>query len=179
MQSLYFIAIEPNREISEEVTGFKEYIAEHFESSRALRSPPHITLFPPFRYLNGRLRALKEVLMHFAEREKQFLITLEDFDCFESRVIFVDVFPSGELMDIRHRLHQYLKQELNLKHPDKRPFHPHMTIANRDLSPAFFPEVWAYFSNQKYSRIFRSTHLSLLRHEGQKWETLQRFPLKD
>ncbi len=60
--SLFFIAVLPPKEIQAEVTRFKEYAAGHFHSSRALRSPPHITLISPFQWPEERAEEMMQAL---------------------------------------------------------------------------------------------------------------------
>ena len=57
-QKLYFIALVPPEPIFTEVEELKNYFSQHFESSAALKSPPHITLHMPFR-----LKDDKEILL--------------------------------------------------------------------------------------------------------------------
>lgn len=47
MSSLYFLAVIPPEPVFSEVMAFKKEMSERFSSSRALKSPPHITLLPP------------------------------------------------------------------------------------------------------------------------------------
>ena len=56
---LFFIAVLPDEAIQAEVARFKHYAARHFKSSRALRSPAHITLFSPFRWPPDKLAQLE------------------------------------------------------------------------------------------------------------------------
>jgi len=47
---LYFFAVVPPEEIQSSVTDIKQDFKERFNASHALKSPPHITLIPPFKY---------------------------------------------------------------------------------------------------------------------------------
>ena len=167
---LLFIAVIPVKEICEEVTAFKQYALEHFDSGRALRSPAHITLIPPFRWSPGRLRALKGSLEQFTCRCVPFYLTLNGFDCFQPRVIFVDVEESEELNRLQSGLEDYLSLEYSLKNEGKHGFHPHMTVAFKDLRRSVFPTAWKYFAGQEYLRVFEVNQYFLLRHNGLRWE---------
>ena len=49
-KALFFIGIIPHTEILDEVQEFKHYCKTRFDSSKALNSPAHITLIPPFKF---------------------------------------------------------------------------------------------------------------------------------
>ena len=174
-EHLYFIAILPNREISSEVTQFKEYAAEHFDSSRALRSPSHITLFPPFRWPGNEEAALEKSMRAFVREASGFFLELENFDCFAPRVIFVDIVPNPELIRLQKQLEHWLQRTLNLQSKDDRPYHPHMTVAFKDLKKGVFPDAWAHFSKIKYHRIFSVQEIALLKHEDHAWKIRRIF----
>lgn len=174
---LFFIAVLPPLEIQEEVTAFKEYAERYFRSSHALRSPPHITLFPPFRWPASRREALSGILAGFAREEASFLLRLNDFACFRPRVIYVDILPSTELTGLHRRLSERLDRDLGLAQKGRRDFHPHMTVAFKDLRPSMFNKAWAHFSGIPYERYFRVTALALLRHVDRRWQVVQEFPL--
>ncbi len=173
---LFFIALLPDGTIQEEVTAFKETAARRFHSSHALKSPPHITLFPPFRWEEEELPYLEKALERYAAGLRPFEVTLQGFDRFDSRVIFVRVLPSTELERCQAGLKEALAQTLGLSHADSRPFHPHMTVAFKDLRRQRFSDAWAYFSPIEYERRFRAEGLTLLMHREGRWHTVKTFP---
>jgi 2'-5' RNA ligase len=59
---------------------------------------------------------------------------------------------------------------------DMRGFHPHMTIAFRDLKKNKFQEVWQLFKERKFQAEFPYAGISLLRLE-KKWEEIKFFPI--
>jgi len=172
-KSIYFIALIPGQEIREEVTEFKKYASRHFDSSHALKSPPHITLFPPFRREKEKEPQLFDALQHFAQSYPPFFVELNNFERFGRRVIFVDVELSVELKVCQKKLRDHLENEIGLKNKDDRPYHPHMTVAFKDLKPSDFPAAWRHFSQIDYRRIFQADQLYLLRHDGQRWQILK------
>ena len=171
---IFLIAVLPPDEIQKEVTGFKEYALRKFNSGHALKSPPHITLQSPFRWSLKKIKSLKNELSEFANIQKPFSVELENWDHFSDRVIFLDVLPNPDLTDLQVSLAGRLFKNLRLK-KDTRPFHPHMTVAHKDLKTHYFPKAWAHFSNMKYNRKFEVEEIVLLRHDGQKWENFERF----
>lgn len=174
---LFFIAIIPPFEIQEEVTAFKKYAAEHFDSKHALRSPPHITLIPPFRWHTVQRPQLIQFLSTYSFVPSYFGVSLNHFDCFAPRVIFVDIEPEPTLNKLQTHLAEAIQDNLGISNKGPFDFHPHMTIAFRDLNPSVFPTAWDHFSTQSYQRSFRVDTLVLLHHAPQGWQITQSFPL--
>lgn len=174
----YFVALVPPTSIAEEVTAFKKHAAKHFGSKHALNSPPHITLIPPFRWPKDQYLTLSTALSHFNFQTADLSIDLLNFSSFPPRVIFVDVTSNTSLNDLQAQLAQHFSQHFNIQLKGPFGFHPHMTVAFRDLTAEVFPAAWAHFSAQNYRRSFSVEHLSLLRHNGKKWEIEANFSLQ-
>lgn len=169
---LYFVALLPDLAIQGEVTLFKQTAQDRFSSGHALKSPPHITLVPPFRSEGADFSPLQA----FAHQQSRFTVRLCNFDHFGNRVIFINVSPDPPLLACQTHVAAFCHERFGIE-PDQRPFHPHMTIAFRDLQRAAFPDAWSYFSAQLYERTFTAEALTLLRHTGQNWVIEQTFPL--
>lgn len=150
---------------------------EKYGSKHALKSPPHVTLHMPFKYKDKRYDQLQEFMSSVTREQTNFSLTLRDFDCFEPRVIFVDVKPSNELEQLQGKIVKEIRK-LNILNAQykSRAFHPHMTIAFRDLKKPVFYDVWQEFSDKKYKATFEINDICLLKHDGQQWNIHQRFP---
>src|SRR5688572_25326253 len=91
--SLYLIALLPPKDVGEQVISFQIEFANRFESSRALRPPPHITLQAPFKLLLSQETNLITLLNAFFERYHSFELQLKDFGCFPKNrnpVVFIN-----------------------------------------------------------------------------------------
>lgn len=173
---LFFIAVLPPDEVQRTVTAFKNHIAEKWGPRHALNSPPHLTLQPPFEWPEHDLDALKDCLNHFAARQTSFAIDLDGFGSFPPRVVFIKPLKNKLLNQLFHHLVTCLERELGFSDPrNRRPFHPHMTIAHRDLDESDFPDVWAYFREKNYKCRFETNALTLLRNVRGKWEVEEMF----
>lgn len=177
-EQLFFIAVLPGASVAAELTRFQQYAAEHFNSQRALRSPPHLTLIPPFRWAPEDRGRLDSALENFCRGRSPFFVQLNGFDCFAPRVLFVAVQPSSELNALQAHLQKFLQQSVALPVRDHRPFHPHFTIAFKDLRRSVFADAWVYFSRLPYEQVFEVSELALLRHRDKKWRVVGRFPLQ-
>ena len=179
MYSLYFVALLPPAKLSEQITSLKNYCKAQFGSGHALNSPPHITLHMPFKWKEARKQELIDCLNQVALAHEPFLIQLKDFDYFEPRVVFVNVLENTELRQLQKSLSEQMRRSLHLFNAayKDRPFHPHMTIAFRDLRKAMFYEAKAYFSTQQLAMEFDAKNLTLLRHRDKTWEVEEQFSM--
>jgi len=172
---LFFIALLPDLEIQQEVTAFKQECARIFGARHALNAPPHVTLILPFRWPVSKLEGLNQVLLDFAYDQFAFWLELDGFGCFRPRVLFVDVVSNKSLTGLQAGLQAQLSTQLGMRPRSGHGFHPHMTIAHRDLQESIFPEAWAHFSSRAYKRLFRAEGLALLRHEDNRWKVEGQF----
>jgi 2'-5' RNA ligase len=174
---LHFIGVMPPDEIGREVTVYKKTASELFNTNRALRSPPHITLIPPFHWDPEDYGALISRLQTVAENLQPFILTLSDFDTFRPRVIFIRIEDSEPLRQLQANTEAALEGMIYRKRKVKRSFHPHMTVATRDLKRSEYPEAWKYFSQIRYQRAFPVKDIVLFRNEEKGWVVLSSVPL--
>lgn len=170
---MYFIALVASKEINEDVLKWKHFMRERFNCTVALRSPAHITLVPPF-WMKDEIEAkLKDSIESFSHGQTSFELNLKNFSAFKPRVIYVDV-QFNEALD---KLHFALYESLILANvfpieKEERPFHPHITIATRDLPKGSFHEAWPVFKEKKYEASWIVNSISLLRHNQKNWDVI-------
>ena len=175
---LHFIAIVAPEEINQQVLQWKHYMRDHFQCKVALKSPAHITLIAPFELPDHLEAELQELLLPFAARQHGFPIQLKNFAAFKPRVIYAGVLPSEPLNELKTTLETTLLQSNRFPiKKEERPFHPHVTIANRDLRKEDFPLAWQHFQQINYEASFMASAIALLRNNGQVWEIAHSFPL--
>lgn len=177
MKIMYYIAVLPPNEIREEIKVLKLEISKKFNSRHALRSPAHITLQMPFHFEEEKEEVLLHSLTLLAMGQIPFNCTLNDFNHFDQGVVFIDVIPNEKLRSLRTSLQDHLRAHYNFseKKLSKR-FHPHITIANRDLPAKRFPACWEAFKDRNYRRSFEVKAFSILKHRGDHWEVYREFP---
>ncbi len=177
--ALYFIAIIPPSPIFEEATALKNYFKDKYKSKASLNSPPHITLHMPFEWKAEKEDGLLETFQQFAPEVNAFNLTLSGFGSFPPRVIFIDVAKNEALEAMHKKLHTHCKKELNVfnaNYKDKA-FHPHLTLAFRDLKKPMFAKAWDEFEHKEFSSGFAVDRFALLKHNGKVWETFNEFCL--
>ena len=173
----YFIATLPPEPVLSEIKAFKTDLLQRYKARIALRSPAHITLFPPFEQEENAENSIIQALQSFTLSQSSFTMQLDGFGCFYPRVIFVKPLLNSRLSDLRLELLHHLKTELELMHErfEKQDFHPHLTIANRDLKGENYELAWQDFQTKTYQRTFEVTSITLLKHDGQRWQIHQNF----
>jgi 2'-5' RNA ligase len=179
MEQRYFIAIVPPKKIAEEVLAIKNGFAERFHSKASLRSPAHITLHMPFMWKEEKEQTLIDLLEAFSWAETGSSIELKNFDRFDERVIFINVEKNESLYKLQQQLVQYAKKKLQLfnQSDDQRGFHPHVTVAFRDLRKRYFAEAWKEFEHRSFAASFPLQDFALLKHDGKQWNVLRTFVL--
>ncbi|WP_258102916.1 2'-5' RNA ligase family protein [Marinoscillum sp. MHG1-6] len=176
--SLYFIALVPDEPFLSEVKALKQLVAERFGSKAALRSPAHITLHMPFRYDETKEEKLIDALKTFTQEIHSLKVSQSGFGAFEPRVIFVNVTKTLELTTLQQELLRFTRKTLNLDSENYKGqgFHPHMTIAFRDLRKSKFFEAWTYFEQRQIDMNWDAHSLKLLKHNGSIWEIYEYMP---
>jgi 2'-5' RNA ligase len=171
--NMYFIALIAPEDINRQVLKWKLWMKERYRCEAALKSQAHITLVPPF-WMNPELEnKLADSLIEFQLTQNCFILQLNHFAHFKPKVIFINVVPNDRLTKLKDDLSGFLfkKSEFPLKKED-RPFHPHVTIATRDLRKKSFYEAWEYFKEKKFEAQWRAHGVSLLRHNKKNWDVI-------
>ena len=175
---LFFIALLPPEDVRQIVTDIKQHIAQVYNSKAALKSPPHITLQPPFEWELEDLPELEAKLGEFSQTQTPIPIILDGFAAFKPRVIYINVLKNAELLTIHKRLTKYLETSLNIVQQvsKNRPFSPHLTVGFRDLTKPNCYQAWSEFEHRQLRFEFSISHLTLLHHNGKCWEIQHNFP---
>ncbi|MEH2147853.1 2'-5' RNA ligase family protein [Nostoc sp.] len=175
--SRFFIALVPPQDIQDYTNQIKQYFADRYVSSGALKSPPHITLQPPFEWADANLLLLEASLKEFASGQQPVVITLRGFDAFVPRVIYINVVRSQELLTLQANLMAYTESNLGIvdKVSKTRPFAPHMTVAFRDLTKQNFKAAWPEFEKRQLHFEFTANQITLLLHDGKRWNIKSEF----
>ena len=180
-KNLFVLALLPPLVVQEEANKIKHHFAKVYDSKAALKSPPHITIQPPFYWEIDRLDELKTVLEEFIQKQISIPIILKGFAAFKPRVIYIDVIKTPQLLKLQKELMLQLELSLNIVHKasQTRPFTPHMTVGFKDLTKANFYKAWDEFQNKSFDFEFTVSELTLLRFNSKKWEIDSEFCFLD
>ena len=173
---LYFIALVAGGALSERIREIQTHCSEEYKSKKALRSPPHITLIPPFRDEASVENILKQTLTPFFNKYHAFNVELDGFGRFDSRVIFIKPRENSYLETLHEELQNYLSKDFSfIEKEASRKFNPHVTIASGDLNKRFFQPAWQEFENKSFSQTWNVLAVHLLKHDEKRWNPILEF----
>lgn len=178
-QNLYMLAIMPPAALTDEIEHIRHEFAEKYKAVAALKPPVHITLIPPYKTFPQTEQVLMAALQQWASKQDAFPVVLKDYDFFPGNgVVFIDVVRNDRLGAFRKELRQeFLKIIPASEAKRSSSFHPHITIGYRDIPRELFPDIEREYSSRQFSAEFIADAFYLWRHTGQRWETIQSFPL--
>lgn len=173
--SLYFIALVPDEDLKEKVKVLKEEMAEKFNAYHALKLPAHITLQPPFKLNKKEEDLLLKELNRLSCKFSPFEVYLSGFGSFPPRVIFINIKNPQPVQYIYYKLQKDLKIIIPEEYHETREFHPHITIATKDLEKPDYKNAWKDLKHREFSATFTASKISLFRHNGKSWEIKKEF----
>lgn len=175
-EARYFLSLIPKEPLASKIYGLKEDVAEEFRSKAALRSPAHLTLHMPFVWKERNEERLFQLLAQ-ATNEEPFNLYLDGFGSFPPRTIYIKNKISAKLNAFHHRFIEHTRLRLKLLNSThNRGFHPHITIAFRDLKKDMFDKAWFRFKEEAFSETMKVDSFWLLKHDGKKWIAYKEFP---
>lgn len=168
----FFIALLPPDPIQHAATEVIQELSDRFQM-RTSNAPPHITLQAPFLWQLDHLKALEESLARFSALSPAIPIALEGYGAFPPRVLYIHVEKTVELMAIQSQLASVLESELSIvdAKAKTRGFTPHLTVASRNITRQSFKHAWNDLQTRSLEFHFVCDRLTLLRHDGQRWQT--------
>ncbi len=179
---LYYIAIIPELPVKQKLQELKEEISSKYGCKKTLNSPAHITMIPPFRYLEEKE---SEVLSHFSDFATQiqpFGVKVTGFSTFRNRTFYAVPESHPSLFDLQRELDLYFVKILNVGESRRKPervFTPHITLANRDISAQDMKALKKEFSQKQFTETAVFKSVSLLKHNGKKWDVIKEVALNE
>lgn len=178
---LKLVAIVPPEPLFSFIREEQQYIADTWGPRKALRVPPHLTLVPPISVTEAELIVLESILKDAAASHKTFTLRVNGYDAFMPKVIFIKPAYPKELhmlyTNIIDTVIARIPHVMN-KYPDDT-FHPHFTIAYRDLEPDMFKDIWKYFKNKKAKFSVQIHQISIFDKSDAGWIIGKQFNLKE
>lgn len=178
-RKMYFIAVVLPFHLNELIQEHKTWMQEKYGCKVGLKSPAHITIAPPFWMEETKEKALFHDMETIAQQLPAFSLATANFSAFKPRTIFVAVQHSEPLHTLKQCSDQYFRYTDYKMKRENRAFHPHITIATRDLHKKDFAEAWPYFEKKEFIETFNAEGLSLLKHNGRSWDVIFTAPFSD
>lgn len=172
MSLMYFVALILPKHLDQRILAWKQQLHERFGCKVGLKSPAHITVLSPFWMPAEDEAALIGELEMLAVGVQAFSLRTQNFSSFGERTLFVAVEESGALQELKRSVDGHFTSTDYVGKKETRPFHPHITLATRDLHKKDFAAVWPEFATKTFREEFVADGLALLRHNGTKWDVL-------
>jgi 2'-5' RNA ligase len=174
---MYFAALVLPDDLNQEIKLFKNLMLERWGCKVGLRSPAHITLIPPFRMDGTMEEHFANDLNAWCKNIAPFPVATNNFSAFRPRTIFIEPVLDEPLKKLKRSIDTFSKTHTQYgAKTDTRPFHPHITIATRDLHKRAFAEAWPLFEHKEFKGHFEATGLSVLRHNTVNWDVIHTAP---
>lgn len=165
----YFIAINLPEPLNTKIERIKKGISEEYGTKSVLKSPPHITIVPPFFW--GNEEELIELVRDFAY--PPFHIELNGYKAFEIGVVYIDVVENKHITQLHQQFNtQFFGRYPQLKKKYPFPFQPHITVGNRDWKWAEFKRCWDNIKDTSFEDAFEFRQLSLLKNINGLWKVI-------
>jgi len=145
-----------------------------------LKSPAHITIVPPFWMEEEKEKQLITDVNELSIEWESFDLSTNNFSAFKPKTIFIELSANDNLHRLKKKTDVFFneKKEYKIK-TDSRTFHPHITIATRDLFKKDFMEAWPHFSEKKFIEKWKVKGLSLLKHNQKNWDVVHTSQFKN
>jgi|CXWJ01.1.fsa_nt_gi 2'-5' RNA ligase len=177
-KNLYFIALLPSNELTNKIDLERKSFSEKYQSFHALKTAPHVTLIAPFKRAENFEVEMHLQIQDFFTRINSFQVSVNGYGCFQknNKVIFFKVEKSKELIAMHRQFVYFLRMQLNFSEKETSyMYHPHITIAHRDLTDDNFEKAWSEYEAKKFNADFLCHQAYLLKHNYSKWEVLSVF----
>ena len=172
--TMYFIALVLPPLLNEKVLYWKSFMYQRYECKVGLKSPAHITIVPPYWMEEENEKMLLADVDNLGKILSPFIVHTKNFSSFKPRTIFIDIEKTKTLESLKETTDKFFNQNRPYKIKiDPRPFHPHVTIATRDLFKKNFYEAWPIFEKEKFEEEWLAESISVLRHNKKNWDVIQ------
>lgn len=152
---------------------------ELFKNFKAKSSklPAHFTIKAPFEYDDG-ITDLNNVLDEFIKVEKAEPFTIDGYDHFDDRVIFMKVNMSKEAKEVHDRLIDKMSEipyvKFDRKDGKNKTFH--VTLASKNLK-SIYDKVWDYIHGYNCEFKCSFDNITIYKWEEGTWKLYKEFRL--
>ena len=174
MQQTHFLGVLPPEELACRLEGCRRYMKETYGCKSGYGTPIHATLVPPFclpeEYSTKDLVAAMEEHVLPLGNHLKFTSQVKGFDAFGDRTIFARVLEDKRWSVLRDRvLAAVLQHAPNCARKDRSPFHPHLTVANRDIPAGVSTDALKVLNELRLTATFSVDNVTIFERQGGSW----------
>ncbi len=173
MQTHFFGVLLPE-DITSTLEDCRRYMNRNYGCRSGYGTPIHVTLVPPFclqdEYTTADIvRAIQKDVLP-AAAELAFSAHIDNFGAFGDRTIFANVVANPKWTKLRDVvLNAVLEAAPGCTRKDKRPFQPHLTVANRDIPAGVSAQALAALNELELVEDFAVDNVTIFERNGGKW----------
>lgn len=145
--------------------------------AKSSKLPAHFTIKAPFEY-DGEITQLTKAFEEFIEDEKAEPFTIDGYDHFDERVIYMNVKMSKEAKEVHDRLIDKMSQvpyiTFDKKDGKNKTFH--VTLASKNLKP-IYSKVWEHIGQYPCEFQGAFDNITIYKWEDFTWKVYKEFKL--
>lgn len=170
----HFLGVLLPEDITSTLEDCRRYMNNNYGCRSGYGTPVHITLVPPFllpdEYSTADLvRAIQEDVLPVAEK-LAFTAHIDNFDAFGDRTIFAKVVADDKWTALRDKvLDAVISTAPGCTKKDRRPFQPHLTVANRDIPAGVSAQALEALNELELVEDFPVNNITIFERHGGKW----------
>lgn len=174
IQQTHFIGVLVPEDITHTLEDCRRYMNQTYGCKSGYGTPIHITLVSPFCLpeefsTEDLVFSIKENVLSLGDKIK-FDGHIENFDAFGDRTIFAKVIPNKKWTILRDKtLEAVFKIDFSCAKKDKRPFQPHLTVANRDIPFGASVQALEVMNELNLIEDFPVDNITIFERKGNKW----------
>lgn len=174
IQQTHFIGVLVPEEITHTLEDCRKYMNHTFGCKSGYGTPIHITLVPPFKLpeefsTQDLIFSMNQEILS-VDNKLKFNGRIENFDAFGDRTIFAKVIPNKKWNVLRDKtLDAVLKLAPDCTKKDKRPFQPHLTVANRDIPSGVSVQALEVMNELNLIEDFPVDNITIFERHENKW----------
>ncbi|HEY0894964.1 MAG TPA: 2'-5' RNA ligase family protein [Sphingobacteriaceae bacterium] len=179
MKALYLIAILPPPEQAGRIDALRRECSKKYQVFKALRPPVHMTLYKPVWLVPEQEEQLIRQMRLIGAEQQSFMQEAENFSRFSNRVLYLQALPNPALSALQRRIARvFIEEGFDPDTIITEAYHPHFTMAYRDVTPGKFQEMWNEYKGKSFRITFPADNFSILKHDGKKWLVLEDIALR-
>lgn len=173
-QQTHFIGVLVPEDITLTLEECRSYMNQTYGCKSGYGTPIHITLVPPFHlpeeYTTMDLAETIGTQVLSQSSNLKFQAHIQNFDAFGDRTIFAKVLADEKWTKLRDKvLSAVLTTAPLCTKKDKRPFIPHLTVANRDIPIGASVKALKVLNELELIEDFPVDNITIFERKNGKW----------
>lgn len=181
-QQTHFIGVLLPEDIAFTLEDCRRYMKQAYGCKSGHKTPIHITLVPPFCLQEefSTKDLVTAIEKDVIPQNLGFSAHIENFDAFGDRTLFANVISNEKWTKLRDEtVKSILKACPRCIKKQQHPFHPHGTIANRDIPLGIIDSALEVMNELNLVEDFPVDNITIFERKGFCWEATISIPIEN